>query len=84
MVERCRVTWPEIGVNNPHSRPAPTPENKLDALDLLLSRFSEPKMTLNVPRPYNPVWEQNYTEAAHSLGTRHSSSRAIVHNAQFQ
>ena len=42
-----------------------------------------PKMTLNVPRLYNPVWEQDHTEAAHSLGmiVRHSSSRAIVHNA---
>ena len=24
-------------------------------------------MALNVSRPYNPVWEQDYTEAAHSL-----------------
>ena len=40
--------------------------------------ISGPKMALNVPRPYNPVWEQDYTKAAHSLGTRHSSSRAIV------
>ena len=53
---------------------------KLDALGLLLHEaISGPKMALNVPRPYNPVWEQDYTEAAHSLGVRNSSSRAIVH-----
>ena len=33
---------------------------KLDALELLLHEaISGPKMALNVPRPYNPVWEQD-------------------------
>ena len=33
---------------------------KLDALGLLLHEaISGPKMALNAPRPYNPVWEQD-------------------------
>ena len=46
--------------------------------------FQDQKIALNIPKSYNPAWEQDYTEVAHSLGTRHSSSRATVHNTQFE
>ena len=49
----------------------------VDALGLLLRVFQDQKWT----KSSNPVLKQDYTEVAHSLGTRHS----IVHNdAQFE
>ena len=44
------------------------------------------KMALNIPRPYNPVWEQDYTETADIAWVQNSAvaCRAFVHNAQFE
>ena len=44
-------------------------------------------MALNVPRPYNPVWEQDYTEAKRDIAWVQDTERAktlIVRNAQFE
>ena len=58
--------------------PPQSQENfQLDHLGLMLLRpFQDKKIA-----PYNPFWD---TEVVHSLDTRHSSGRAIVHNAQFE
>ena len=62
----------------------PPLRKRIDALGLLpheaSSAISGPKMALDVSRPYNPVWEQDYTKAAHSMSMRHSSCRAIMHS----
>ena len=48
-------------------------------LQLLKRQFSSQRDSFKIIFP-NPVWEQDYIEVAHSLGKRHNSSRAIVHN----
>ena len=57
---------------------------KIGCSGIAYEAISGPKMALNIPKSNNPLLEQDCIEAAHSLGMRHSTSRAIVHNAQFE
>ena len=57
---------------------------KIGCSGIAYEAISGPKMALNIPKANNHLSEQDCIEAAHSLGMRHSTSRAIVHNAQFE